>query len=73
MTNIELVPFLPVFFIALRHSPKIFSKCCLPDLRCCRIMHEFLVAGNCLACHRVNHRGRKVRLVGDAINAHRGS
>ncbi len=35
--------------------PKIISESCHSNFRCCRILHEFAVAGDVLACDEVYH------------------
>ena len=47
--------FLARFIVSLRHTPKIFSKRCLPHLGCRRVVHQFFVTRNCLPCDGVDH------------------
>ena len=44
------------FVASLRHAPKIFTECGLPDLCCRRIVHQLSVTADGAACYRVYHR-----------------
>ncbi len=43
------------FIAALRHASKIFAKCCLPNLWCCRVVHKALVITDAFASFGMYH------------------
>ncbi len=48
--------FLSRLIVALCHTTKIFAESCLPQLRCCRVVHKAFVAINCFAGGWMYHR-----------------
>ncbi len=47
--------FLTRFGVALSHTTKLLTKCCLPDFCCGRVLHQLLVTVNCFASYWMHH------------------
>jgi hypothetical protein len=65
-------PLLTFFIAPLCHTAKILTECCLPNFRCCRIVHQFFVAQYCFPGHWIDHGIGKVFEV-DVLGARAGS
>jgi hypothetical protein len=46
---------LPIFIVALCHSPEIFAECSLPHLSRGGVIHQSFLARYCLSGHQMDH------------------
>ncbi len=68
MTIFMFVHFCPVLLQPYAILPKILTKCSLPHLGCCRVVHQLLVAWDRFASYGVyNGAGEKSNLIGIGV------